>query len=300
MKPTSIIFLVVSVLLIVGGIITCAIAKDIAITDGYTLFNDAEGGGTYVRHDFQASGIMKVEMNVTDAEINIYGGAEESYIEFFNFRDGLYTLASTGNTITLDEIPNLKSLMSFQGGFSFSGMRYFLRFGNVASGPKKVNVYIGADSSMKIISVAGDNCTVSVDKLGVRADLHITADESITLNGKDLRTTSALTLKAPSVSLHMEDCSLNELTMDADKAEATLNRFYCTNLYADVDHGSIKAQIPASAANYRFDITGHQAVVRLNGETLTLPYHSEDSGTSGAGKIVVNAGNTQIDFTLSE
>ena len=80
MKPTSIIFLVVSVLLIVGGIITCAIAKDIAITDGYTLFNDAEGGGTYVRHDFQASGIMKVEMNVTDAEINIYGGASWSYM----------------------------------------------------------------------------------------------------------------------------------------------------------------------------------------------------------------------------
>ena len=85
MKPTSIIFLVVSVLLIIGGVIACTVAKDIAVTDGYTLFHDAEGGGTYVRHDFKSSDVNKIELVVTDAEIHIYGGAEESYIEFFNF-----------------------------------------------------------------------------------------------------------------------------------------------------------------------------------------------------------------------
>lgn len=301
MKPTSIIFLIVSVLLIVGGIITCAVAKDIAVTDGYALFNDTEGGGSYVRHDFKASSVTKIELTVTDAEINIYGGAEASYIEFFNFRDGLYTLAATGNSITLDEVPNLKSLLSFQGGFSFSGMRYFLRLGNTETGPKRVNVYIGADSAIKNITVSGDNCTVYADKLGIRADLQIHADESISLTGKDIRTTSALTLEAPSVSLHLEDCSLNELTLNTSKADAVLDRFYCANMYAELASGSMSVQIPANASHYTYDITGAKAVCHLNGETLSLPYKPESTGdNTPTGEIVIQAGNAAVDLTIAE
>ena len=300
MKPTSIIFIIISVLLIVGGIIICAVAKDIAVTDGYTLFNDTEGGGSYVRHDFLSSSVTKIALTVTDAEINIYGGAEASYIEFFNFRDGLYTLSATGNSITLDEIPNLTSLLSFQGGFSFSGMRYFLRFGNTETGPKRVNVYIGADSAMKNITVSGGNCTVYADKLGIHCDIQITAEESATLTGKDLRTTGALILDAPVVSARMEDCSLNELTLRVSKAEAALDRFYCANLYAEMNSGSLSALIPADATHYSYDISGGKAHCRLNGETLTLPYTPQAADSTPIGEIVIQAGNATVDLTISE
>ena len=300
MKPTSIIFLIVSVALIIGGIITCAVARDIAITDGYALFSDTEGGGSYVRHDFQASGINKIELIVTDVEINVYGGAEESYIEFFNFREGLYTLTTTGNSISLDEMPNLNSLLSFQNGFSFSGMRYFLRFGNTVSGPKKVNVYIGADSALKIISATGDNCTVYMEKLGIQADLHISADESLTLTGKDLRTASALTVTAPIVSMDMEDCSLNELTLNAQKVTTRWDRVYCANLYAQIRTGSMDLLIPANPDYYRYDITGTKAVCVLNGETLTLPYQPEVNDNEPTGEIVIEGGNAEIHLTISE
>ena len=300
MKPTSIIFIIISVLLIVGGIITCSVAKDIAVTDGYTLFSDTEGGGSYVRHDFLSSSVTKIALTVTDAEINIYGGAEASYIEFFNFRDGLYTLSATGNSITLDEIPNLTSLLSFQGGFSFSGMRYFLRFGNMETGPKRVNVYIGADSAMKNITVSGENCTVYADKLGVHCDIQITAEESATLTGKDLRSTGALILDAPVVSARMEDCSLNELTLRASKAEAALDRFYCANLYAEMNSGSLSALIPADASHYSYDISGGKAHCRLNGEALTLPYKPQAADSTPIGEIVIQAGNATVDLTISE
>ena len=300
MKPTSIIFIIISVLLIVGGIITCSVAKDIAVTDGYTLFSDTEGGGSYVRHDFLSSSVTKIALTVTDAEINIYGGAEASYIEFFNFRDGLYTLSATGNSITLDEIPNLTSLLSFQGGFSFSGMRYFLRFGNMETGPKRVNVYIGADSAMKNITVSGENCTVYADKLGVHCDIQITAEESATLTGKDLRTTGSLILDAPVVSARMEGCSLNELTLRASKAEAALDRFYCANLYAEMNSGSLSALIPADASHYSYDISGGKAHCRLNGEALTLPYKPQAADSTPIGEIVIQAGNATVDLTISE
>lgn len=299
MKATSIIFIIVSVLLIVGGIITCAIAKDIAVTDGYTLFNDTDGGA-YVRQDFKASAVTKIELDVTDAEINIIGGAEESFVEFFNFRDGLYTLAATGNSITLHEIPNLKSLLSFQGGFSFSGMRYFLRLGEGATGPKKVNVYIGADSAIKSLIITGDNCTVYADKIGIHADLHITADESITLTGKDLRTASTLKLDAPTIHADMTDCSLHALALNASQAEVTLDRFYCANLFADMDTGSLTALIPAGANSYRYSITGNRTVCRLNGEALTLPYTSPDTEDAPAGEIEIQAGNASVNLTVTE
>ena len=300
MKPTSIIFTIISVLLIVGGVITCAVAKDIAVTDGYTLFSDAEDGGSYVRHDFQTADITKIDLTVTDAEVNIYGGAEESYIEFFHFREGLYTLASTGNTITLNEIPELKSLLSFQGGFSFSGMRYFLRFGYTQMGPKKVNVYIGTDSPLKIITVSGDNCTVYAEKIGTRADLKITADDSISLTGKELRTASSLSLDAPTVSVNMEDCSFNEFRLSTNKADAILDRFYCAGLYAELGGGSLDVCIPVNAEVYRFDIKGSNTSCRLNGETFTLPFTRETDGATPTGEIVINAGNARIDLTITE
>lgn len=300
MKPTSIIFLVVSVLLIIGGVIACTVAKDIAVTDGYTLFHDAEGGGTYVRHDFKSSDVNKIELVVTDAEIHIYGGAEESYIEFFNFRDGLYTLATSGNTISLDEIPNLKSLLSFKGGFSFSGMRYFLRFGNTQLGPKKVNIYIGADSALKVISLSADNGTVYAEKGGVQLDLQITADRSVTLVGNDIRTASALTIDAPSISLDMEDCSLNELSLKGTRCDADLDRFYFTNLNAEIATGTLDIQVPFSVENYSMDIRGSGGSCTLNGEKLALPYAAESTVGAHPGKITISAGNANVSLTITE
>ena len=52
MKPTSIVFLVVAVLLIIGGMITCSVAKNIAETDGYSLFHETEDGTSYRQYEF--------------------------------------------------------------------------------------------------------------------------------------------------------------------------------------------------------------------------------------------------------
>ena len=300
MKPTSIIFLVVSVLLIIGGVITCSIAKDVAVTDGYILFHDSDSGGTYVRQDFRASDINKIELVFTDAEVNIYGGAEESYIEFFNFRDCLYRLSTSGNTLSLDEIPNLKSLLSFQGGFSFSGMRYFLRFGNEKLGPKKVNVYIGADSALKVIALSGESCTLHAETIGTQADMQITMDKSLTLVGRDIRTASAFSISAPNITLDMEDCSLNELFTEGNRLDASLDRFYFAVWEGTFTAGAVTAQIPASSDQYNMDIQGSGGSLTLNGEKQSLPYKADATAATRPGKIHLVGGSASISLTLSE
>ena len=118
MKPTSIIFLVFAILLIVGGILTCSAATSIAEKDGYALFHDSEDGGTIVREAIETS-TTKLELVFTDAEVNVFydSEAEDSYVEFINFRDGLYTLVSTAQILSFDEIPNLNSLLHFKKPF---------------------------------------------------------------------------------------------------------------------------------------------------------------------------------------
>ena len=122
----------------------------------------------------------------------------------------------------------------------------------------------------------------------------------ITLTGKDLRTTGALILDAPVVSARMEDCSLNEFTLSAPKADAALDRFYCANLYAEMDSGSLSALIPANANHYSYDITGGKAHCRLNGEALSLPYKPQTADSTSTGEIVIQAGNATVDLTISE
>ncbi len=300
MKPTSIIFLVVSVLLIIGGIVTCSVAKDVAVTDGYILFHDSDGGGTYVRQDFDATDINKIELVFTDAEINIYGGAEESYIEFFNFRDGLYRLSTSGNTLSLDEVPNLKSLLSFKGGFSFSGMRYFLRFGNAQLGPKKVNVYIGADSALKVITLSGDSCTVNAETVGIQADMDIAMDKSVTLIARDIRTASALSISAPTITLDMEDCSLNEFLLQGNTLDASLDRFYFAILDGNFNTGNLSVQVPASLSQYNLDVQGSGGTFTLNGEKQSLPYKTDANTSSRPGKIHIVGGRATISLTVFE
>ena len=230
MKPTSIVFLVIAALLIVGGIITCSIAKDIAETDGYALFHDTENGGSYVRHDFKSADVSKIELVVTDAEINIKGGTEESYIEFFNFRDGLYTFSTSGKVISLDELPNLKSILSFNSGFSFSGMRYILRAGTTNLGPKVVNIYIGPESSLKVISVTADNCTLNADKISTQFDLNITASASSHLRFSEYRTGCALVVDAPEINFSLQNGYVNRLSLSAPKTVVDVREIIFNNL----------------------------------------------------------------------
>ena len=75
--------------------------------------------------DLTESEISKIELIVSDAEINIIGRSEKACIEFVNFRENYYNLSAANRVLSFSEIPDITSMLKFwENGFTFKGMRY--------------------------------------------------------------------------------------------------------------------------------------------------------------------------------
>lgn len=271
MKPTSIIFLVVAAIFVIAGVITCSVAKDVAVTDGYALFDDT--GSSRVEHDFTNDGITKIDLAVKDAEIFIYGGADRSYIEFFNFRDGLYNFSTAGQILVLDEVPDAESILD---GFSFSGMRYILRRGSTdKDAVRRVNIYLSSQTdTLKIIAVSAGNCTVTVDKLLNQCDITVTADETATLRAADLRTNCALSVSAKKdADITVRGAALNSFKTDAGKGRIDADQMYFSSLDLTLTEGSADITTAVDLDLCDLDISAGQGTVRIGDREITdRPY----------------------------
>lgn len=296
MKPTSVIFLVISALLIVGGLILCSTAEDIALADNYTLFHSSEDGGTYVREDFDASVISKIELLVTDAQIHIITGSEEAYVEFINFRDGLYTLSNSGNVLSMDEIPDLRSIFSLQSGFSFSGMRYILRAGTADLGEKRINIYLPQNTALKVLSVEADNCVIYADGIYSQFDIQVDAGESAELHASNLRTACSLTLEAQELNVDVYSCYLHSISLTAQTAQVQMQEIYWDNVKLSVEKGELELLSTIVLFRYEYDVRGGGSFI-LNDESVSLPYQ-ESQSANPLGSVSGNIGHASL--TLSE
>ena len=76
MKPTSVIFIIVSVLIICLGVLLCITANSMAADMGIPIFaqtGDAENNYT-TTEVFESEELKKIILNFSDVKINIYGG----------------------------------------------------------------------------------------------------------------------------------------------------------------------------------------------------------------------------------
>lgn len=296
MKPTSIVFLVLSLLLIAGGVITCSVARDIALTDNYPLFSESENGESYSRHPFDAEDVNKIELLVSDAEINIIGGADECAVELHNFQEGLYAFSATASVVSFDEIPDLKSLLSFKSGFSFSGLRYYLRRGSDLTKPKRIDVYLTADSALRILNIEGERVSVNADKVLAQFDISVSAAKDASLHLTDYRTACALNASAKTLTMELNSSYVHAFSVTADEIDMNADELYFDDMTLKVQKGSLYILSTAGIARYGFDLRGSGKFTLADAETA-LPYKADPPGIS---KIMISGDLGEADFRLDD
>ena len=85
MKPVSVVFLIISVILIILGILTCSFAMMQARVQGVQLYDTKNSDGEIENiFDFSSEEIGKIEINVADADVKIICGADNNKIEIRN------------------------------------------------------------------------------------------------------------------------------------------------------------------------------------------------------------------------
>ena len=178
MKPSSIIFLIISVLIVAGGCILCTLGSNMAAEQDIALFkNDVAviDGDIITSDTFDAAEINKIKMNLD--EVHVYISASdtgESYIELRNFQVGGYDYSIQNKMLLIDNETSLFSLMRIaEGNFHFDGLRHYLTYKAGANTEKSLYIYLTEDAALNAFDINIKRGTVTVENLSVAADYNI-------------------------------------------------------------------------------------------------------------------------------
>ncbi len=181
MKPTSVIFLILSLVLIAAGTLTCILSGNLAEKRGEAIFaGEYDGAGNLIEtYDFTGESLRKITLNLRECEVTIQGGSDRSYVEFVNFpRDG-YAFSTVDSQLTFSDGIGLKSLYRNAGGnFEIYGLRYFLRtdlFGDNGK-PKALHFYLAEGTQISQFSITASSGSVRAKNIAGVADYAVRLD----------------------------------------------------------------------------------------------------------------------------
>lgn len=284
--------MIVAVLLIIAGFVTCTIAKNMAEAEGQMLFAETRDYGLVNTLDLAETAISKLEINVQDADVHIYGGSESSYIELVNFRENYYSCNTSNRVVTFDEVPDMTSMLKFwENGLSFKGIRYLLSFDKEEPvGDKVINVYLGGENiDLKIVSVTGNVCNVYLENMDYAADYAVTLADG-TLTGTNVRKASSLTLGGTKVALDLQTSNFNtctitcpELTMTTFKSFLPMTTIECETIQADITSNQ-------TVASLNYSVTVTNGSVTVNGNNLGTGF-TQNASSNNSFKLTADNGS---------
>ena len=287
MKPTSIVSLIIAVLLIILGLVTCMIAQNMANANGEFLFSETREDGLVNTVDLTESEVSKIELIVSDAEINIIGRSSKSCIEFVNFRENYYNLSAANRVLSFSEIPDITSMLKFwENGFTFKGMRYILNFKKdqeqTADVKKVINLYLTGDKEIKIFDIQADSCTLNIESMSSSTDYNIT------VNNAEITTSSLKTSSNINVNAKESDSPAKSVTFKMNTTlAANLNiRAKELNLDADVYRCSVSTNIVCETGCVDIETVKKPEVLKLELDTIS-------------GKLIVDGAEKPSPYTHS-
>ncbi len=240
MKKRSKLFLLVAGIIFSVGIIVCLIGVSVAHSTGEQLFAKKLGEDYGYTYDFGDGKTDKIKINVTDADVNIYGGQERSYIEVINFNENSCSYSGNNAIINFREAKEVKDLTGiWESGLSFKGLRYFLR--HVSSDrPKKVNIYLESAEHVKAFDIKIVKGNVTVKGVSTVTDYTITL-ESGKIFVSDISTESAVNITATgemSSDISFNNVSASITEIKAKRAKFVGEDFKCDSCAINVVAGS--------------------------------------------------------------
>lgn len=237
MRPTSVIFLIISILLACLGGILCLRAYSIAEENGESLFASAKNeDGNFITTRYfglsedetpdtsnKKNDTKKLELSLSNVDVVIKGGQSVNKIELYNFTDGMYSYTtSVGGAATLEDLTGLMQMFSFTSGINFKGFRNLLFYNEYSKLSRQVVIYLKDDSIITHISCTLENGDISVEGVDLACDYVLnTKNGDVSVNG--LGQGSSVTINAGAGDVLIKDSSLYELNIRATNGSVDVN-----------------------------------------------------------------------------
>lgn len=278
MKPASIIFLIVSVVVIAAGLGLLFTSAGMAEKQGIQLFEAEKLTDGDIRQtiDFSETELNRISLNVTDTVVNI-GRGERSYCEIINFPAGTYSANLMAQSFSLDDSLNIFSIMSFaESGFEFKGIRQYLQYYNRTGFlklQKEVNIYIASSDKINVIDFNGSESSFTISDINAKTDYRIEMTGG-SVNINNVSTSSTMTISASESDIIIKSRSMKECSVEASNSSVGIVLVNPDTQSFDiaVDGGEIeylgttleneyKTEVPISTVNIRIRLTGGNVAV---------------------------------------
>ncbi|MBE6569211.1 MAG: hypothetical protein E7658_03200 [Ruminococcaceae bacterium] len=283
MKPTSIISLIVAVMLVICGSVTCMIAKGMAEADGNSLFAQKRGDEFVNTVSLADTAVNAVDLTVTNATVYIHGQSTNAYAEIINFNDNNYTVNTGNQVFTFKEVPDLISMLKFwENGFSFKGMRYIFNTNQPsADDERSVHIYLGtSDTKISEVTLHAEGCDIYIDNVSTGYDFKLFLEDcNVAMDTISL--TNELAVVGENISMDVSGCLFGKISVQSTALHMNLSDIL-VSVSADIryDTGDVDISLPAGAlTGCKMNLQAlNNGSVTVNGNMLGSSYSVEGEG----------------------
>lgn len=300
MKPSSIIFLIVSVLVIAGGCVLCSIGSNMAAEQGVALFETdvTVMGDDVIRTDtFDASAINKIKLTLDEADVYICASESgESYLELHNFQVGSYDYSVQNKMLLVDNETSLFSLVRIaEGNFSFDGLRHYLTYKAGANTEKSLYIYLAEDAALNAFEITVKRGTIGIENLAFTADYNISLTAGdIILRG--ITTKSAVNLSTNKGIITADNIGIRTGTIIVGDGAADLFlKTIPSELQVSVMEGDIECGYAASSEyGLQIEAEASGSIMYNGAEKTERPFAYTSSANAAPQTFTAENGNVNI------
>ena len=256
MKKRSKVFLIVSAIIFAVGLIICLVGVLVASGDGEQIYSAKIGDDRGYVYNFGDGKTDKIRINVTDANVNIYGKSDKSCVEVLNFNENLCSYSGNNAMITFREATQVDDITGmWENGLSFKGLRYVLR-PVPADKEKTVNIYLESEEQVKVFDIKVARGNVTVKDLSISSDYNISL-ESGKVIFENVKTDSSIDVTATgdiSTDVIFDGVSADIMTLTAKRAKFTSDKVELGECEMNVTVGSASLEFVPKSELYTVDI----------------------------------------------
>lgn len=250
MKPTSVIFLIVSILLACVGFLLCITASSMATEQGIGLFSQIgdEDDNYIATQTFSEEDLKKIVIKVSDVNVNVIGGAEEGKIELVNFMNNSYNIQAGRSTLQISDNSGITGIIDLENfKINFGGFRDYLHyiFDFIEGNEKKeqmLNVYLTDEADLVNFNITVGDGDITLSHMQTECDYKIVLANGV-VEIDDVTTDSSIQIESTvSSNIEIRNTITDELRIMSPKSECFIeisDTTFSRAMYVEAKSGDI-------------------------------------------------------------
>ncbi|MEE0968649.1 MAG: DUF4097 family beta strand repeat-containing protein [Clostridia bacterium] len=289
--------LLTSAILAIIGVVLCLVGFISAKVGNEELLNQKQNeNGQYVyTYEFDAESIKKISIDLSYADVNVLRG-ESGRIEVVNYPIDNFGITVGATTISLKEKSALSELFSL----GFDGFRNYINSVKMLNKSREVNIYLPADSGIKLLDFKIYSGDVLVSDISAETDFTFDINYgSVAVD--NTKSTGDMSVKVYEGNLRMRGSKLQKLISELNYGYEWISSSDITEINANIKTGYFKLEEAKELFSKVVRLSSEDGRVRFGGDIYENGSFSQGMRYTGVSGVVqeiievkVSKGNVMI------